>query len=168
MDMRGSQAKVAGFHRKFGFAMRAQLSAMNPENDAEIQEWGLRLLQMSRELKNRAMELQDHGDPRLYRFYHKVEEVGELALAMARRDEVETADALGDLMYLLLGDGVTFDIPMQEVFSEIHRSNMTKTRKAGDDRMKDRSVESGFSPPDLVDAIRKGRVRQFDEEQEGS
>lgn len=166
MDMRNTQRKVAGFHRKFDFGMNLQLFAMNHDNDAEIREWGMRLLQMSRDLKNRAMELQDHGDPRLYRFYHKVEEVGELAIAMANRDEVETADALGDLMYLLLGEAVTFDIPMQEVFSEIHRSNMTKTKKTGDERMKDRSVESGFSPPNLLEAIRKGRIRQIDEERE--
>jgi phosphoribosyl-ATP pyrophosphohydrolase len=158
MDMQKSQLKVAGFHRKFGFAMGLRLEEMNPANDAELMEWGMSLLQMSRDIKNRAMELQDHGDPRLYRFYHKIEELGELAIGMAKRDEAETADALGDLQYLLLGDCVTFSIPMASVFDEIHRSNMTKTRKSGDNRMKDRSVESGFSPPDLKTAIEKGRA----------
>ena len=157
MDLTGAQQMVAGFHRKFGFAMNFELSEMNSENDFELGQWGMRLLDLSRELKNRAMELMDNGDPRLYRFYHKVEELGELAIAMGKRDEVETADALGDLQYLLLGDAVTFNIPMKEIFAEIHRSNMTKTRKSDDTRMKDRSSESGFEEPCLKWAIMKGR-----------
>jgi len=158
VDIEKSQRKVAGFHRKFGFPIRLTLDDMNPANDAELMAWGMDLMNTSRVLKNRAMELMDHGDPRLYRFYHKVEELAELAIGMAKRDEVETADALGDLQFLLLGDAVTFGIPMGEVFDEIARSNMTKTKKPGDERMKDRSVESGYSPPDLKTAIEKGRA----------
>jgi len=159
MDIEKSQRKVAGFHRKFGFAVNYDLTKMNPDNDEEIRRWGNNLLGLSRVLQDAAMWMQDKGDPRLYRFYHKVEELAELALAMADRDEIAMADAMGDLQYLLLGDCVTFDIPMGEVFDEIHRSNMTKTRDPGDNRMKDRSPESGYSPPDLETAIKKGRTR---------
>lgn len=157
MDLAGAQRCVAGFHHKYGFGMNLDLTKMDPGNDAELRDWGMRLLELSREMKVRAMDLQEGGDPRLYRFYHKVEEVAELALSMADRDEIETADALADLCYLVLGDCVTFRIPMMHVFQEVHRSNMTKTREPGDERMKDRSVESGFSPPDIEAAIRKGR-----------
>ena len=153
------QLKVAGFHHKFGFPMNFDISNMDPNSNAELALWGTKLLNFSSMIKTRAMELQKGGDPRLYRFYHKIEEVGELALGMANQDIVEMADALGDLMYLALGDAVTFNIPMKEVFDEIHRSNMTKTRKEGDPRMKDRSPESGFSPPDIRGAILKGRDR---------
>lgn len=39
---------------------------------------------------------------------------------------VAAADALGDLMYVILGTGVTFGINLWPVFQEIHRSNMSK------------------------------------------
>jgi predicted HAD superfamily Cof-like phosphohydrolase len=113
-------------------------------------------------MKDRALEIKDAGDPRLYCFYHKIEEVAELAIAMANQDEVEVADALGDLIYLALGDAVTFNIPMKEVFDEVHKSNMSKTRKLGDSRMKDRSPESGFKPPLIAEAIKKGRSKCSD------
>lgn len=159
MDIEKSQRKVAGFHRKYGFPMNISITDTDPDNDESVRSWGETLLRMSVRLKKTAMEMMEAGDPRLYRFYHTLEELGEFGIALANRDEIELADALGDLQYLLLGDAVTFDIPMGEVFDEIHRSNMTKTRKIGDERMKDRSAESGFLPPDLKTAIEKGRAR---------
>lgn len=41
-------------------------------------------------------------------------------------DLVKVADALGDLLYVVLGAGVAFGIDLAPVFDEIHRSNMTK------------------------------------------
>jgi predicted HAD superfamily Cof-like phosphohydrolase len=39
---------------------------------------------------------------------------------------VGVADALGDLLYVVYGAGVTYGIDLEPVFKEIHRSNMTK------------------------------------------
>lgn len=160
MDIGTGQMKVAGFHRKFGWPMNLSLAEMDPDNDDGIAHVGAALLRLSVQLKGKAMFEQEGGDPRLYRIYHKLEELGELAMAFAEKDEVAAADAMADLQYLLLGDGVTFNIPVSEVFAEVHRSNMTKTRGPGDDRMKDRSRESGFQPPRLAEAIEKGRRRE--------
>lgn len=47
------------------------------------------------------------------------------------RDIVETADASGDLTYVILGLDIETGIPTSEVFAEIHRSNMSKLGEDG-------------------------------------
>lgn len=54
------------------------------------------------------------------------EELDELHLALAAKDIIEVADALGDLLYVVLGCAVICGINLEPVFAEIHRSNMTK------------------------------------------
>lgn len=54
------------------------------------------------------------------------EELDELVEAFDNYDIVEVADALGDLMYVILGAAVSCGIDLEPVFMEIHRSNMTK------------------------------------------
>jgi len=54
------------------------------------------------------------------------EELTELKDALEAKDVVEVADALGDLMYVVLGCAVSCGIDVEPVFMEIHRSNMTK------------------------------------------
>lgn len=150
---------VADFHQRFGFPIKLKLADADPKNDGLIGRIGVSLMRKSETLKTQAIWQEADGDSRLYRIYHKLEELAELCDGLSRRDEVATADALGDMMYLTLGDGVSYDLPMAEVFAEIHRSNMTKTRTEDDTRMKERSPESGFSHPDLATAIKTGRGR---------
>lgn len=38
----------------------------------------------------------------------------------------DMADALADLLYVVLGSGVALGIDLDDVFQEVHRSNMTK------------------------------------------
>jgi len=54
------------------------------------------------------------------------EELLELITAEANNDIVEVADALGDLLYVVLGTCVSYGIDIAPVFEEIHRSNMSK------------------------------------------
>lgn len=54
------------------------------------------------------------------------EELTELAEGFKNSDVVEVADALGDLLYVVLGAAVTCGINLEPVFHEVHRSNMTK------------------------------------------
>ena len=42
------------------------------------------------------------------------------------RNLVELADAIGDLMYVVIGTAIAYGIDMEPIFNEIHRSNMTK------------------------------------------
>jgi predicted HAD superfamily Cof-like phosphohydrolase len=54
------------------------------------------------------------------------EELEELASALLLDDIIEVADAIGDLLYVVLGTAVACGIDADAVFCEIHRSNMTK------------------------------------------
>lgn len=52
-----------------------------------------------------------------------IEELQEL---MDAKTLVDVADALGDLLYVVYGAAVTYGIDLEPIFTEIHRSNMTK------------------------------------------
>ncbi len=55
-----------------------------------------------------------------------LEELAEWAAAHANQDLVAAADAWADRAYVLMGDAVACGLPAQELFEEVHRSNMTK------------------------------------------
>lgn len=80
-----------------------------------------------------------------------LEELGELATALSRRNELEALDALADLDYVVQGCATAWDLPLDEAFWEVHRSNMTKGKgacKDGNDATNGKGAD--FSPPDLV------------------
>lgn len=54
------------------------------------------------------------------------EELGELIEAIDKKDIVEVADALTDILYVTYGAGHSFGIDLDECFSEVQRSNMSK------------------------------------------
>jgi predicted HAD superfamily Cof-like phosphohydrolase len=55
-----------------------------------------------------------------------MEEALEFQEAAANEDLVEMADALADLLYVTYGAALECGIPLDAVFDEVHRSNMTK------------------------------------------
>ncbi|CAL2077218.1 conserved hypothetical protein [Tenacibaculum sp. 190524A05c] len=72
-------------------------------------------------------------DRKLLRFNLMKEENEEYLEAVQNNDLVETADALGDMLYILCGTiiehGMQYKI--DEVFNEIQRSNMSKLGEDG-------------------------------------
>ncbi len=104
-------------------------------------------------------------DPRtdLVRLHLIAEEgVAELALALGERDRVKVADALADLAYVLFGAAATWGVPLQEVFDEVHRSNMTKAVRApGDTRLRDKGAT--YEPADVA-----GVLARFDRKAVGT
>ena len=54
------------------------------------------------------------------------EELEELREGLDKRDIVEIADALTDLLYVVYGAGHSFGINLDECFEEVHNSNMSK------------------------------------------
>ena len=67
------------------------------------------------------------------------EEVEELGHAIECNDLIEIADAIGDILYLAFGTAHTFGIAdkIQEVFAEIHKSNMSKLGEDGKPILRD-------------------------------
>jgi len=54
------------------------------------------------------------------------EELDEYSEAVHNNDVVGVADAIGDLLVVVLGAAVAHGIDIEPIFNEIHRSNMTK------------------------------------------
>lgn len=60
-----------------------------------------------------------------------LEEVSELAEAEIGEDLTQIADALADIVYIACGTAQAYGIPLDEVFAEVHRSNLTKLAADG-------------------------------------
>ncbi len=59
------------------------------------------------------------------------EELDELIEAMNKKDLVEVADALTDILYVTYGAGHAFGINLDACFEEVQNSNMSKLDKDG-------------------------------------
>ena len=59
------------------------------------------------------------------------EELDELIEAMNKKDLVEVADALTDILYVTYGAGHAFGINLDECFEEVQNSNMSKLDNNG-------------------------------------
>ena len=150
--MKSAIAKVKSFHDLFRFS---SYSLDNVNDKSSLDFLSHSLLRLSTKLEHESIRRQKEGDPSLYRAHLMIEELGELIGALARKNEIDLADALADLIYVVIGTAITYDIPLNEVFNEVHRSNMTKTRSSSDDRM--RSKEGNYRPPNIKKAIEHGR-----------
>lgn len=96
----------------------------------------------------------------LLRYDLMAEENKEYLEASQNEDLAEVADALGDMLYILCGTildhGLQYKI--EEVFDEIHKSNMSKLDTNGNPIYReDGKVLKGpnFSKPDLLKIINK-------------
>lgn len=76
------------------------------------------------------------------------EELAELAEAIAKEDWTDFADALADLTWVVLGTAVEFDIPFNDIWNEVKRSNFTKIGGKPDSGGKIMKPE-GYSPPNI-------------------
>ena len=59
------------------------------------------------------------------------EELDELKEAIKNKDIVEVADALTDILYVTYGAGHSFGVNLDDCFSEVQRSNMSKLDENG-------------------------------------
>ena len=59
------------------------------------------------------------------------EELEELTVAMNKKDLLEVADALTDILYVTYGAGHAFGIDLDQCFEEVQNSNMSKLDENG-------------------------------------
>ena len=86
------------------------------------------------------------------------EELDELIEAMDKKDLVEVADALTDILYVTYGAGHAFGINLDDCFEEVQSSNMSKLGKDGRPIYNDKGkVMKGpnYFKPDLNKFIKK-------------
>ena len=80
------------------------------------------------------IQIADLGhDKNMLRYKLMREENEEYLEAVSEGDLVEVADALGDMLYILCGTIISHGMQykIEEVFDEIHRSNMSKLGENG-------------------------------------
>jgi NTP pyrophosphatase (non-canonical NTP hydrolase) len=162
--MNSDLAKVEEFYKRNGFRMRRPLSKeLDGLNDLErdrvdvsLQDVSVALAPMAQRLLNTALQVQGR-ESRIWQAHLLVEELSELLSALLTMDENALADALADLLFVTAGTALSFDIPLPEVFREVCRSNLTKTRSPDDVRMRSCKKSPDYSPPNIEDAIKRGR-----------
>ena len=111
---------VRQFHQHIG-APIADKPQLLPGEPKEADFIGARIANLGR-LARRGAD----NDPFLERLALALEELSEWAMAHAEQDLVAAADAWADQAYVLMGDAIACGLPVQELFEEVHRSNMTK------------------------------------------
>lgn len=82
----------------------------------------------------------------------------EYKAAVKENDLVGVADALGDILYVVYGAAIAYGIDIDEVFDEIHRSNMSKLGEDGKAIFReDGKILKGpnYTPPNIKAIIEK-------------
>ena len=89
------------------------------------------------------------------------EEFNELTDAEYANDLVEVADALADIIYIVCGTAVSYGIPLDDVFAEVHRSNMAKLVNGKVIRREDGKVQkpAEWTPPDIRSILDKANTK---------
>lgn len=157
------EACVLAFHEKYlfpagGTVKAMQISDKDGTTSFHLNEVAKFCLGTSEMLKMKGIADGVRGDVRLYRMHLLLEELGEMAGAMMEGNDEELADAVADLDYVLTGTALSFSIPMDECFREVHKSNMSKQAPTPEDpRM--RRKGRGYRPPDIKKALKEGRSR---------
>ena len=89
------------------------------------------------------------------------EEFNELCDAEQANDIVEVADAIADIIYIACGTAVSYGIPLDDVFDEVHRSNMAKLVDGKVIRREDGKIQKpeGWTAPDIRSILDKAHTK---------
>ena len=122
MSLNDAVRKVRIFHQHIG-APTADTPRLLPCDRNMTAMFAAKVLELSEASANFGAT---NDDLLLLRLGILLEEVSEWLLAHSRQDLTAAADAWADQLYVLLGDAVTAGLPAEELFAEVHASNMTK------------------------------------------
>ena len=89
------------------------------------------------------------------------EEVREYMDGESFNNIIEVADALADIIYIACGTAVSYGIPLDDVFAEVHRSNMAKLVNGKPIYREDGKVlkPEGWMPPDIKGVLDKAHTK---------
>lgn len=164
MERDKRQQQVADFHRRYGTASPCRIAEAPRSTSCEglnndlLYRVASDLLALESELADAFAE--DRVDTRMIRAKLMVGELSETIKALADRNEVELADGLADLDYVVNGTAESYLIPLGLVHDEVHRSNMTKStvQQSVANHTGDKGKGPGYSPPRIAEAIEAGRA----------
>jgi predicted HAD superfamily Cof-like phosphohydrolase len=122
LSLRACVGLVRRFHQRIKAPIAATPQTLNCDPASALM-YSDKLAQLAKEL---AVAANGTEDTLLSRAAMAVEELGEWLAANAKFDLPAVADALGDRLYVLLGDAVATSIPLSEVFEAVHESNWSK------------------------------------------
>jgi predicted HAD superfamily Cof-like phosphohydrolase len=85
------------------------------------------------------------------------EEAAEFRMAAESDDLIEIADAVADLLWVVIEAGLTYGIPIEEVFAEVRRSNWTKLQGPEPTLNEAGKIVAGpgFSPPNIGPILKR-------------
>lgn len=86
------------------------------------------------------------------------EEFAEVEEALEEKHLVKLADGLADLLYVVFGTAVSYGLGpiMDEIFAEVHRSNMTKSMEKDTKSIKGKTLKGDdWEPPQIREIISK-------------
>ncbi len=115
-----------------------------------------------------------HGDGRppefltedvlAYRVGFMAEELAEFCVAHSRKDMAGCADALADMVYVILGTSHFMGIPFDSIWTEVQRANMEKERAPDSNPCTKIGKPDGWTPPDHEPALLRAMVHAFAED----
>ncbi len=113
--------QVKEFHKKLGVEISDSPTLLTC-NTIDAMSFAEKISDLSKEAK----EIGKSKGLLFKRLSMALEELAEWLEAHGENDLVAAADAWADRAYILFGDAVSTGLPVDAIFNEVHRSNMTK------------------------------------------
>lgn len=100
-----------------------------------------------------------------WRFHLCLEELAEAMMHINEGDVAGTCDGLGDLLFVVIGNFVSYRLPVKEILEEVCKSNDTKQPRQAKDDIRLRNKGDSFVPPNFGKALVVGLERLTKEKQ---
>lgn len=149
MNLDQAMDKVAQFHRMIGEVVGKTPIRLECEPSHALEVAG--------ELREIIRACSGRGSHLLSRVCLSLEETAEFLEAHAIGDITGVADAVGDRLFVLLGDAVACGLPLCEIFKAVCESNLTKAMGKMDGRGKAIKGSDYRDPTDAIQSAIKSR-----------